>query len=278
MQTAYEKELKRRAIDIRQNTIAMIANLGVGHIGGALSIADALAVLYFKEMNIDPANPHKADRDRFVLSKGHAGPSLYAALALKGYFDVAELNTLNCPGTHLPSHCDMLRTKGIDMTAGSLGQGFPCAVGMALAAKLDHSTSRIYAIVGDGECQEGSVWEAAMLGGSRCLDNLVCMVDNNKLQIDGFVKDINTIDPLADKWTAFGWNVIDIDGHDIAAIVNSLDAARAEKGRPTCIILNTVKAKGFKPVEGRPESHNTSVSQADARESIEILAREAKTL
>lgn len=237
-------QLEEKATEIRKLTIQTIGKLGVGHIGGAVDLCELLAVLYYHSMNIDPSNPKKADRDRFVLSKGHGGPAVYATLAMKGYFPMEELDTLNRPNTNLPSHCDMNRTIGIDMTTGSLGQGFSCAVGMAIAGKMDKNPGTIYACIGDGESQEGQIWEAAMLAGSRRLDNLIAFTDYNKMQIDGYVEDVNGIAPLDKKWEAFNWHVQVVDGHDVAAIARAIDNAKKLTGRPSMIILDTIKGKG----------------------------------
>lgn len=252
--------LKRKANEIRALALEMFAAIGKGHVGGAMSICDLLSVLYFKKLNINPEDPKWEDRDRVVLSKGHAGPALYAALALRGYFPKEECLTLNQPGTNLPSHCDMKRTKGIDMTAGSLAQGFSASVGIALACRLDKRNNRVYAIVGDGESQEGQIWEAAMFAGNRKLSNLIAFCDNNKMQIDGMTDDINSIEPIADKWRAFKWNVISCDGHDIEAIDDAINKAYEENERPTMIILDTVKGKGANFCEGTVASHSTAVN------------------
>ena len=254
--------LKKLATDIRVNIVDCIRSIGVGHIGGSLSIADLLAVLYGKYMNVDPKDPQKEGRDRLVCSKGHAGPAIYAALAEKGYFDKSELLTLNKGGTILPSHCDMNATPGVDMTAGSLGQGFSCAVGMALASKLKKDGATIYAIIGDGESQEGQIWEAAMFAGNQPLDNLIAFTDYNKLQLDDYVEKINDLYPLVDKWKAFNWHVIDLpDGNDVDAIDAAIAEAKATKGKPTMIILNTVKGKGVSMVENAGTgSHSMTVT------------------
>lgn len=251
--------LKKKAAEARRLTIEMIRKVGVGHIGGALSIIELLTVLYFKKMNIRPKEPKWPDRDRFVLSKGHAGPALYAILALKGYFDVSELFTLNTPETNLPSHCDMLRTVGVDMTTGSLGQGLSVAVGMALAGKLDKKNYTVYCLIGDGESDEGMIWEAAMYAGHCKLDNLIAFTDYNKLQIDGTTDEINTLEPIEDRWRSFGFNVKRVNGHDMLAISTAIDEVKAEKGRPAMIILDTIKAKGYRGLEGKVESHNAPV-------------------
>ena len=265
-------DLKEKCKDIRCDIMTCIGHLGVGHIGGCLSIVELLAVLYFQEMNIDPAQPKMPGRDRLVCSKGHAGPAVYATLANRGYFDKKELLTLNQGGTNLPSHCDMNLTTGIDMTTGSLGQGFSCAVGVALGSKLEDDGATVYAIVGDGESQEGQVWEAAMFAASKGLGNLVGFTDYNKLQIDGTVAQVNDIAPLADKWAAFGWNVIDVaDGNDVEQVSSAVKQAKANRatGRPTMVILNTLKGCGVKWIEEMGAgNHNTNVSEEQAKAAI----------
>ena len=263
--------LKEKCKEIRKIILEMIGTLGVGHIGGSLSIVETLVVLYYKEMKVDPKNPHWEERDRFVLSKGHAGPALYAVLADKGFFPYEWIYTLNKPQTNLPSHCDRLKTPGVDMTAGSLGQGFPAAVGMAMAAKLDNMQSRIYAIVGDGESQEGSVWEALMLAGNKKLDNLTAFIDYNKMQIDDYVENINSLEPIADKYRAFNWNVLTVDGHDVRAIYEAVQSAKQTKGKPSMIILDTVKGKGFKLGEGKVSSHNMNITEEQWKQAVEEL-------
>jgi transketolase len=271
MKTELVKDLEFQAKELRKLTIKMIGELGVGHIGGCLSIMDVLAVLYFNEMNIDPKNPEMADRDRFILSKGHGGPAVYSALAKKGYFDISELDTLNRPNTKLPSHCDMNLTTGIDMTAGSLGQGFSAAMGFAIAAKMDKKDYNIFTIIGDGESQEGIVWEAGMLAGSRKLDNVIAFTDFNNAQIDGTTDDINSIRPLDDKWKAFGWHVQVIDGHDIQAILDAIKVAKESKGKPSMIIMNTIKGKGAYFAEGDVGSHNMPVSEEMWKKAYAML-------
>ena len=265
-------DLKEKCKDIRCDIMTCIGHLGVGHIGGCLSIVELLAVLYFQEMNIDPAQPKMPGRDRLVCSKGHAGPAVYATLANRGYFDKKELLTLNQGGTNLPSHCDMNLTTGIDMTTGSLGQGCSCAVGVALGSKLEDDGATVYAIVGDGESQEGQVWEAAMFAASKGLGNLVGFTDYNKLQIDGTVAQVNDIAPLADKWAAFGWNVIDVaDGNDVEQVSAAVKQAKANRatGRPTMVILNTLKGCGVKWIEEMGAgNHNTNVSEEQAKAAI----------
>lgn len=263
--------LEEKAKQIRIHTIECIAHLGVGHIGGSLSIADVLAVLYYDTLDIDPKDPKKADRDRFVLSKGHGGPAVYATLALKGYFPMEMLKTLNQSNTNLPSHTDKNKTIGVDMTTGSLGQGFSAAVGMATAAQMDKAPYHIYAIIGDGESQEGQIWEAAMFSGNRKLDHIIAFTDYNKAQIDGPTMDINDVDPLDKKWEAFKWHVQSIDGHDVMAIVEAIENAKNAKGKPSMIILNTIKGKGAYFCEGDPGSHNMPVTMEMAQKAIERL-------
>jgi transketolase len=256
-----------------------IGHLGVGHIGGCLSVVEVLAALYFEEMNIDPKQPKMAGRDRFVCSKGHAGPAVYATLANRGYFDKKELLTLNQGGTNLPSHCDMNRTTGIDMTTDSLGQGFSCAVGVALGSKLENDGATIYALIGDGESQEGQIWEAAMFASSKKLDNLIAFTDYNKMQIDGTVAEVNDIAPLTDKWAAFGWNVIDVkDGNDVDEVLAACKKAKTNRGsgKPTMVILNTRKGCGVKWIEELGVSnHNTNVTAEQAEAAIREIRGEA---
>ncbi len=263
--------LEQKAKEIRIQTIESIAHLGVGHVGGSMSIVDALAVLYFDVMDIDPKDPLKADRDRFVLSKGHGGPAVYSALALKGYFDVEILKTLNAPNTKLPSHTDKNLTTGIDMTTGSLGQGFSAAVGMAKAIQMDKAPYYIYTIIGDGESQEGQIWEAGMFAGSQKLDHLIAFTDYNKMQIDGETNDVNAVAPLDKKWEAFNWHVQVIDGHDVEAIQKAIANAKETTGKPSMIILNTVKGKGALFCEGDIGSHNMPVTKEMCEEAIARL-------
>lgn len=249
------------AIEIRKLTIESIGKLGVGHIGGSLSICDLLSVLYFDIMNIDPKNPKDESRDRFILSKGHGGPALYATLALKGYFEKELLNTLNRSNTNLPSHCDMNKTIGIDMTTGSLGQGFSCAVGVAIGARIKNQNFWTYACIGDGESQEGQIWEAAMLAGSKKLDKLIAFTDYNKMQIDGTIEQINGLYPLHEKWASFGWHVQVVDGHDIKALRNAIILAKNINGKPSMIIMDTIKGKGASFCENKVTSHNMAITE-----------------
>ena len=264
--------------DIRCDTLRCIGHLGVGHVGGCLSVVELLGVLYFEAMRIDPREPQKTGRDRFICSKGHAGPAVYAALANRGYFDKKELLTLNQGGTNLPSHCDMQRTPGVDMTTGSLGQGFSCAVGAALGAKLEGDGAVIYTLIGDGESQEGQIWEAAMFAAAKGLDNLIAFTDYNKLQIDDTVAKVNNIAPLDEKWAAFGWNVIEVeDGNDVEQVSEAVRHARLGLGggKPTMVILHTVKGCGVPEIEALgPGNHNCPFSEEQAEAAIAALRKE----
>ena len=237
----------------------MICRAGSGHLGGALSLVEIMHTLYFRVMHVDPANPSDPDRDRLVLSKGHAAPVLYVALAYKGFFPASLLGTMNADGTTLPSHADARTVPGIDATTGSLGQGLSVACGMAKAAKLDGAPHNVFCIIGDGESNEGQNWEAALFAAHNKLDNLVAITDYNRLQIDGFTDDILSLEPLADKWRAFGWDVFEMDGHDWDDIYGTLDRARAVTGKPAMVIAHTIKAKGCCVVENTAGSHNVKV-------------------
>lgn len=258
--------------EIRRLTVECIGSIGSGHIGGSMSIVELLKVLYFDKMNVDPANPKMEGRDRLIVSKGHAGPAVYATLALKGFFPREWLYTLNKLGTNLPSHCDMNKTPGIDMTAGSLGQGFSCAVGAAIGSKIKKDGATIYAIVGDGESQEGQIWEAAMLAASRKLDNLIAFTDKNNMQLDGNTDDINSLGNLKAKWRAFGWYTQEIDGHDCEAISAAIDRAKTKKGQPSMIILDTVKGKGISFVESAGfKCHSMSIPKEKVEAALAEL-------
>jgi len=252
------KELEKFALQIRIGVVDEITTLGFGHIGGSLSIADALAVLYGDVMHYDPKNPRLAGRDKLVCSKGHAGPAIYATLALKGFFPMEDLKTLNKPGTNLPSHCDRNKTPGVDMTTGSLGQGTSLAVGMALGDKLKGRKNRVFLITGDGEIDEGQVWEAAMFAAAKKVDNLVWMVDYNKKQLDGYVKDILDTGDLEAKFRAFGFDACTIDGNSIPALWNALTKP-SRGGKPIAIILDTVKGKGVPEVEETMSNHSMHI-------------------
>ncbi len=268
--------LTKQALEIRKSTIEQVGYLGVGHIGGAMSIVELLTVLYYDVMHIDPTQPRMEERDRLVLSKGHAGPALYSTLASKGFFPKEWLHTLNHGGTNLPSHCDMNKTPGIDFTTGSLGQGSSAAVGIAKGLKIKKSKSWVYLILGDGECQEGQVWEAAMSAAHFGLDNLIAFVDNNQQQIDGYTSDVMNIEEIDQKWSSFGWHTLRVDGHDIEAILQSIEQGKAELGRPTMIILDTKKSYGFIPGEGNLGNHNMAFDYETALQAIkELEEREA---
>ena len=272
MDNVKEKQLKIFAAKSRIHIIDGIFNAKAGHPGGSLSIADVLAYLYNGEMNVDPKNPKYEDRDRLVLSKGHAAPALYATLALKGFFDEGEIIKLRKIGELLQGHPDMKHIPGVDMSTGSLGQGISAAVGMALAAKLDKKDYRVYTILGDGEIEEGQVWEAAMFAGFKNLDNLVAFVDYNKMQIDGTLDEVVSAHPVDEKFKAFGWNVITIDAHDFTQIEAAYKAARECKGKPTCIIADSIKGKGVSFMENQVGWHG----KAPNAEEYEIAAAELK--
>ena len=258
MDAMTKKELSIVATKIRMAIIEGTFHAKSGHPGGSLSIADVLAYLYWKEMNVDPADPKMADRDRLVLSKGHAAPALYGALAHRGYFSTDLIPTLRHVGSILQGHPDMKHIPGVDMSSGSLGQGISAAVGMALGAKLSEETWRVFTILGDGELQEGQVWEAAMFAAAKKLDNLVAVIDNNNLQIDGTVEEVNSPYPIPEKFAAFGWHVIEIDAHDFDQIEAAFAEARAVEGKPTAIIQKSVKGKGVSYMENQCSWHGSA--------------------
>ena len=273
-------ELMKMANEVRKGAITAVHSAKSGHPGGSLSAADIYTYLYFEEMNVDPKDPKKADRDRFVLSKGHTAPGYYATLANKGFFPVEDLTTLRKVGSYLQGHPDMKHIPGVDMSSGSLGQGISAAVGMALSAKLNDASYRVYTLLGDGEIQEGQVWEAAMLAGHRKLDNLVVIVDNNNLQIDGTVEEVNSPYPIDKKFEAFNFHVINIDGHDFDAIDAAFKEAREIKGQPTAIIAKTVKGKGVSFMENQvswhgsaPNDEQYAVAMADLEKVGEALCQ-----
>lgn len=243
-------DLSLKAAQVRSLAMDAVFSAASGHIGGSLSVADILTVLYFHTMKVDPEAPQAPDRDRLVLSKGHTTPALYATLALKGYFPVEELKLFRSVEGHYSGHPDMVHVPGVDMSTGSLGQGISAAVGMALAGQMDRKDHRIYAVLGDGEVEEGQVWEAAMAAAKYHLDNLCAVVDVNGLQIDGKTADVMPSEPLDKKFEAFNWNVIQVDGHDIAAVAAAFEAAKKGKGKPTVILARTVKGKGVSFMEG----------------------------
>ena len=272
-------EVKKFAVEIRKETIKCIGKLGVGHIGGALSIVDLLAVLYGGEMNVDPEDPKKDDRDMLVVSKGHAGPAVYAALALKGYFPLEMLDTLNRPGTSLPSHCDMNRTPGIDMTTGSLGQGASSAMGIACANRLKGYDNYTYLILGDGEIEEGQVWEATIFANAKKLNKVIAFVDYNKCQIDDYVQDLCALGDIAKKFESFGWYAQNVeDGNDVEQIASAIANAKAQNEKPSVIVLNTVKGKGYSKIEGSLGSHNMPVDMTMVEEALAELELQAQEI
>jgi len=265
-------ELEKTAKRLRRHVIQMIATAGSGHPGGSLSAADIVAALYFKVMRYDPKNQRWSDRDRFVLSKGHAAPILYAALAECGYFPVEELSTLRKLGSRLQGHTDRALTPGVEMSAGSLGQGLSFGIGIALAGRLDKRDYHVYVLLGDGECEEGQVWEAAMFAPHFQMDNLTAIVDHNGIQLDGRCCDIMGIEPLADKWRAFNWHVLEIDGHDMKQILQALKEAREIKGKPTVVIARTVKGKGVSFMENNVDFHGKAPSTQETEIALKELA------
>ena len=274
-------ELQKTANEIRKGIVTAVHSAKAGHPGGSLSATEIFTYLYFEEMNVDPKDPKKADRDRFVLSKGHTAPGLYSALAQRGYFPVEDLKTLRKIGSHLQGHPCMQHTPGIDMSSGSLGQGISAAVGMALSAKISGDSYRTYTLLGDGEIQEGQVWEAAMFAGAKKLDNLVVIVDNNGLQIDGPVAEVNTPYPIDKKFEAFNFNVINVeDGNDFDQLKAAFDEAKATKGMPTAIIAKTVKGKGVSYMEGQagwhgkaPNDEEYAIAMAELEKAGEALCQ-----
>lgn len=271
-----EKELQRFALEIRIGAVEEFKARGFGHVGGSLSVADALAVLYGTVMRYDPKNPKMEDRDKLVCSKGHAGPAVYAALGLKGFFPYEQIKTLNQPGTNFPSHCDRKKTPGVDMTTGSLGQGTSLAVGMALGDKLKGRDCRTFLIVGDGESNEGQVWEAAMFTAAKKVTNLVWLIDNNKKQLDGYTKDILDSGDLRAKFEAFGFDAVRIDGNDIAQLYDALTKKAEDK--PIAVILDTVKGKGVKEVEETMGNHSMTMTEETYDKWLEQLRAELAAL
>ncbi len=262
------------ASKVRVDVVKAIYHAGSGHPGGSLSAADIVTALYFKEMNVDPNNPKMADRDKFILSKGHAGPVQYAALAEKGYYPVEDMMTLRKLGSKFQGHPNMSKVSGIEMSTGSLGQGFSVSVGMALANKMDKNPGRIYTLLGDGELQEGLIWEAAMSAAHYDLDNMVAIVDWNGLQIDGNNDDVMCVKPVDEKFKAFGWNVLVIDGHNFDEIFEAFDAARACKGKPTAIIARTHKGRGVSFMEDNAGWHGKAPNEEEAKLAVEELGGE----
>ncbi len=270
--------LKKTANEIRKGIVTAVHSAKSGHPGGSLSAADILTYLYFEEMNIDPENPKKADRDRFVLSKGHIAPGFYSTLANRGFFPVEDLKTLRHTGSYLQGHPDMKHIPGVDMSSGSLGQGISAAVGMALSAKLDNASYRVYALLGDGELQEGQIWEASMFAGARKLDNLVVIVDNNGLQIDGKIEDVCSPYPIADKFKAFNFNVIEIDAHDFGQIASAFNEAKETKGMPTAIIAKSTKGKGVSFMENQASWHGAAPNDEQYAQAMADLEKISESL
>ena len=264
-------DLKLKAAQIRKGIIEAVYSAKSGHPGGSLSAADVYTFLYFEEMNIDPKNPQMPNRDRFVLSKGHTSPGLYSTLAHRGYFPVEDLKTFRKYGSYLQGHPCMNETPGVDMSSGSLGQGLSAATGMALAGKIGSKDYRVYALVGDGELQEGQIWEAAMTTAQYKLDNVVAIVDYNNLQIDGKVSDVMEVYPIADKFRAFNWHVIEIDGHNYEQIIAAFDEARTVKGKPTVIVAKTAKGKGVSFMENNGDYHGKAPSDDEYARAMEEL-------
>ena len=271
MDANIKKQLQIKACKVRMGIIEGVYNAKSGHPGGSLSVADILTYLYFEHMNIDPKNPKWEDRDRFVLSKGHTAPALYAVLAHRGFFPVEELKTLRKPGSMLQGHPSMKLTPGIDMSTGSLGQGISTAVGMALGAKLGEKSNRVFPVLGDGEIEEGQVWEAAMFASAKGLDNLVAVVDNNNLQIDGSVSEVNSPYPIPEKFRAFGWNVIEIHAHSFDEIDAAFNAAAEFKGKPTAIIAKSVKGKGVSFMEDQCSWHGAAPNEEQYNQAMAEL-------
>ena len=270
MDSKKKKELELWAAKIRKTALQTIQTAGSGHIGGSFSICDIMSVLYFDKMNVDPANPDKPDRDRLVLSKGHCSPAMYATLALKGFFPVEHLSTFRKLDSDLSGHVE-IHVPGVDMSAGSLGQGLSTALGMAMYAKANKTGNRVFCIVGDGEIQEGQVWEAAMCAGFYKADNLIAFVDNNNLQLDGSLEEVMSPYPIGEKFRAFGWNVLEIDGHDVAQIHHAIKLASETQGKPTAIICSTIKGKGVSVFENQVRFHGGQPTEEEWKVAFEEI-------
>ncbi|MDR2211807.1 MAG: transketolase [Spirochaetaceae bacterium] len=273
MDKALLDTLTAKAKEIRALCIEEIGNLGSGHIGGCMSIVDVLTLLYYHRMKVDPSNPRWDGRDYLVVSKGHAGPAVYAALASKGFFPTEWLMTLNKGGTKLPSHCDRVLTPGIDMTAGSLGQGFSAALGIALGLRMDKKPNRVFAILGDGESDEGQIWEGAMFAAAKGISNITAFTDFNKQQLDGYVKDVLDLGDLTAKWKAFGWFTQEVNGHDLEELDKAIEASFAQQEKPSMIVMNTIKGKGCNFAEGVEKNHSMAFDMEKAKEAIAALGR-----
>ena len=271
-------QLQKIANEVRKSIVTSVHSAKAGHPGGSLSAADILTYLYFEEMNVDPKDEKNPERDRFVLSKGHSAPLLYSVLAHRGYFPVEDLKTLRHVGSYLQGHPDMKHIPGVDMSTGSLGQGISAAVGMAIAGKLDNKNYKVFTILGDGEIQEGQVWEASMLAAHRKLDNLVVIVDNNNLQIDGTIEEVNSPYPIPEKFTAFGFNTIEIDGNNLDEIESAFEAAKACKGKPTAIVAKTVKGKGVSYMENQVNWHGAAPNEELYNQAVAELTAKLNEL
>jgi transketolase len=270
------ESLKSAAAKVRIGILDAVFHAQSGHPGGSLSCADILTALYFEVMNIDPKNPHWEDRDRFVLSKGHCSPCLYSVLANRGYFSVQELKKFRQIDSFLQGHPDLKKVPGVDMSTGSLGQGLSVANGMAYAAKMDNKNYRVYAVMGDGESEEGQIWEAAMFAAHYKLDNITVFLDHNHLQIDGFISKVMSPEPLDEKFKAFGWHVISINGHDFSQILNAIDEAKNTKDKPTMIICETVKGKGVPFMENLAEWHGKAPNEEQYKQAVACLTKPLK--
>lgn len=271
--TEITEYLRKTANKIRLATFQAIGNAGGGHFGGSLSVTEILTVLYFSVMNVDKKRPDLHSRDRFILSKGHGGPALYATLAEKGFFPEDWLNELDKNGSRLPKHVDRSKVPGIDVSSGALGQGLSVAVGMALAARLDKNNTQIYVVMGDGECNEGQVWEAAMSAAKFRLCNITAFVDRNKMQVDGMSDDVMPLGDFSEKWKAFGWHVEEVDGHDVNQIFNAVNDAKSRQDKPSIVIAHTIKGKGVSFMQGRPEWHSGAVTEEQLKAGVEDLKR-----
>ena len=265
------EEMREKAKTLRRHIIAMTAKAGSGHPGGSLSAVEIVTALFFHMLRHDPRNPRWPDRDRFVLSKGHAAPLLYATLAETGYFPTAELLTLRQLDSRMQGHTDMTVTPGVEMSAGALGQGLSFAIGIALAGRLDRRDYRVYVLIGDGECDEGQVWEAAMAAAHFKVDNMVAIVDRNRQQIDGWTYEVMDTEPMDEKWHSFGWHTIEVDGHDLAQIIAALEEAKTIKGKPTAIIAHTTKGKGVSFMENNLDFHGTAPTPEEAERALKEL-------
>ena len=276
--TRQEKDLKLFAARIRKEALKSMASVGGGHVGGAMSMADLMAVLYGAVMKIDPKNPSWADRDWLVVSKGHSGPSLYATLALKGYFHLEKLKTLNSGGTILPSHCDRNLTPGVDMTTGSLGQGVSTAIGVAWGHQYLEKDSYTYLVIGDGEAQEGQVWEGVMFAAQKKLSRLIAFLDYNRKQLDGYTRDINDLGDMVKKFTDFGWNTVECDGHDPVALMDAIGKAKLQDQKPSMIVMNTIKGKDCSFAENVLFNHHMAVSREEFDQAIARLEQKIEAL